>query len=69
MNQARLDTARSVVSVVGTIVAGRAALQRIRQASSDDDRLEMLDAAIHVVAVITGLLVIIRRLRRGQDVA
>jgi hypothetical protein len=69
MNMARFSTARTVFTVIGTIFAGRTALQRIKQARSDADRLELLDAALNAAVVITGLLVIFRRLRRGEEEA
>ncbi|MDQ1617809.1 MAG: hypothetical protein QOE19_378 [Actinomycetota bacterium] len=69
MNLARLNTAKTLISVVGTIFAGRTAVQRIRQARTDQDRLELLDAALNAAVVITGLLVIVRRLRRGEEEA
>jgi hypothetical protein len=69
MNLARLNTAKTLITVVGTIFAGRTAVQRIRQARTDQDRLELLDAALNAAVVITGLLVIVRRLRRGEEEA
>ncbi|MGH8970434.1 MAG: hypothetical protein ACRDV1_10850 [Actinomycetes bacterium] len=56
-----------VITLVGTLLAGRTAVQRIKQARSDDDRLELLDAALNVAVVVTGTLVIVRRLRRGVE--
>ena len=69
MNPARLNTAKTLLTVVGTIFAGRTALQRIKQARNDGDGLELLDAALNAAVVLTGLLVIVRRLRRGEDTA
>ena len=61
-----MKNAKALFTFVGMIFAGRTAIHRIRDATRDDDRLEMLDAAIHIAAVVTGLLVIVRRLRRGE---
>jgi hypothetical protein len=58
---------KTLVSVVGTVFAGRTALARVRQARADQDRLELLDAALNIAVVLTGLLVIVRRLREGKD--
>ncbi|MGZ4594142.1 MAG: hypothetical protein ACXV4A_05350 [Actinomycetes bacterium] len=69
MNPARLNTAKTLLTVVGTIFAGRTALQRIKQARNDGDGLELLDAALNAAVVVTGLLVIVRRLRRGEETA
>ncbi len=62
-----MKKARMVITLVGTLLAGRTAVQRIKQARSDDDRLELLDAALNVAVVVTGTLVIVRRLRRGVE--
>jgi hypothetical protein len=56
----------SILTLVGTAFAGRAAIQRLVQARDDSDRLELLDAALNIAVVLTGLLVIVRRLRRGE---
>ncbi len=58
---------RTLLSLVGTVFAGRTAVARVRQARDDDDRLELLDATINILAVVTGVLVIVRRLREGKE--
>ena len=61
-----MKKAKVLFTFVGTIFAGRTAIQRIRQARTEEDRLELLDAALNAAVVVTGLLVIVRRLR-GED--
>ena len=56
----------SMLTLIGTAFAGRAAINRLIQARDDADRLELLDAALNIAVVLTGLLVIVRRLRRGE---
>ncbi len=65
----RLDmkNAKVLFSFVGMIFAGRTAIQRIHAARTEEDRLELLDAALNVAVVVTGLLVIVRRLRANKD--
>ncbi len=58
---------RSLMTLIGTAFAGRAAINRLRQARDDADRLELLDAALNIAVVLTGVLVIVRRLRQGED--
>ncbi len=58
---------KSMLTLIGTAFAGRTAIARMRQARDDDDRLELLDAALNIVVVITGVLVIVRRLRQGEE--
>ena len=58
---------RSLLTLLGTAFAGRTAIARVRQARDDDDRLELLDAALNIAVVITGVLVIVRRLRQGEE--
>jgi hypothetical protein len=62
-----LKNAKTFATLIGTIFAGRTALQRIKQARVDADRLELLDAVLNVAVVITGVLVIVRRLRQGEE--
>jgi len=61
--------AKTLITIVGTIMAGRTALNRISQAREDGDTLELLDAALNAAVVVTGLIVIVRRLRRGEQEA
>ena len=56
----------SILTLIGTAFAGRAAINRLVQARDDADRLELLDAALNIAVVLTGLLVIVRRLRQGE---
>jgi hypothetical protein len=58
---------RSLLTLVGTVFAGRTAIARLRQARTDQDRLELLDAALNIAVVVTGVLVIVRRLRQGEE--
>jgi hypothetical protein len=62
-----MSNAKVLLSFVGTAFAGRTAIQRIRAAHTEDDRLELLDAALNIAVVITGLLIIVRRLRAHED--
>jgi hypothetical protein len=57
---------RTLLTLVGTAFAGRTAIARLRQARDDEDRLELLDAALNIAVVVTGVLVIVRRLRQGE---
>jgi hypothetical protein len=62
-----MSNAKVLFSLVGAIFAGRTAIQRIRAAHTEQDRLELLDAALNIAVVITGLLIIVRRLRAKDD--
>jgi len=62
-----MKNAKTIVTLVGTAFAGRTALQRVRQARVDSDRLELLDAVLNALVVVTGVLVIVRRLRQGES--
>ena len=61
-----MKKAKTLITIVGTVMAGRTALARMRQARIDADRLELIDAFLNAAVVVTGLIVIIRRLRRGE---
>jgi hypothetical protein len=62
-----MKNAKTLFTVVGTIFAGRTAIQRMRAARTEEDRLELLDAALNAAVVITGLLILARRLRQKED--
>jgi hypothetical protein len=57
----------SLVTIVFTLMSGRTALNRIREAREDGDPWEVLDAALNVAVLVTGLIVVARRLRRGES--
>ena len=59
----------NIVTFVSTVMAGRTAVSRLRQAREDGDRLELIDALLNTVVLVTGTIIIIRRLRRGEDEA
>jgi hypothetical protein len=63
------STIRNLVTFASTVMAGRTALSRLRQAREDGDRLELVDALLNTVVLVTGTIIIIRRLRRGEDEA
>ena len=62
-----MKNAKTAASVVTAVLSGRTAIARIRQAREENNRLEAIDAAIHILAVVTGLLVIVRRLRENKE--
>ena len=64
-----MNNVKSVITFVSTVMAGRTALSRVRQAREDGDRLELADAALNAIVVITGTIIIVRRLRRGEEEA
>jgi hypothetical protein len=64
-----MKSIKSVITFVSTVMAGRTALARLRQAREDGDRLELVDALLNGVVLVTGTIIIVRRLRRGEDEA
>jgi hypothetical protein len=64
-----VNTVKNIVTFVSTVMAGRTAVSRLRQAREDGDRLELADALLNTVVLVTGTIIIIRRLRRGEDEA
>jgi hypothetical protein len=67
MTSVDMAKVRTLITFIGTVLAGRTAIERIRQARDDDDRLELFDAVLNMAVVLTGVLVIVRRLRRGEE--
>ncbi|MEO7979624.1 MAG: hypothetical protein ABI807_01795 [Sporichthyaceae bacterium] len=64
-----MKNVKSIVTFVTTVMAGRTAVQRLKQAREDGDRLELIDALLNAVVLVTGTIIIVRRLRRGEDEA
>ncbi len=64
-----MKSVKSIVTLVTTVMAGRTAIQRLRQAREDGDRLELVDAVLNAIVLVTGTIIIVRRLRRGEDEA
>jgi hypothetical protein len=62
-------TIKNIVTFVSTVMAGRTAVTRLMEAREDGDRLELVDALLNTVVLVTGTIIIIRRLRRGEDEA
>ena len=62
-----MKNVKTLLTIIGTLMSGRTAINRISQAREDGDPWELLDAALNVAVVVTGLVVIVRRLRREQD--
>ena len=62
-----MKNVKFVITLVSTVMSGRTALVRVRQAREDGDRLELVDAALNAVVAVTGTIIIIRRLRQEKD--
>ena len=62
-----MKNAKTIATLIGTALSARTALQRVQQARVDSDRLELLDALLNTAVVITGVLVIVRRLRQDKS--
>ena len=57
----------SLVSIVGQVLVARTAWQRLREVHERGGRVETLDAALNVAALVTGTIVMVRHLRRGEE--
>jgi hypothetical protein len=60
---------KNIVTFVSTVMAGRTAVTRLMEAREDGDRLELVDALLNTLVLLTGTIIIVRRLRRGEDEA
>jgi hypothetical protein len=60
---------KTAITVISTVMAARTALARVRQAREDGDQFELVDAALNALVVVSGVIIIVRRLRRGEDEA
>ena len=62
-----MKNAKALLTFVGMIFAGRTALKRLSHARTEEDKLELIDAALNAAVVITGLLILIRQLREQKE--
>jgi uracil phosphoribosyltransferase len=49
------------------VAAGGSALMALRRARRSGDKLELVDAVVSIAAVITGVLLLLRELRKGDE--
>jgi hypothetical protein len=53
---------------IGTTLFGAISVaKQLKQARYDDDKLRMLDAAVSAAAIVTGVAMLVRELRRMND--
>ena len=64
-----MKNTKALLTFVGMIFAGRTALKRLSHARTEEDTLELIDAALNAAVVLTGLLVLIRQLREKDEEA
>ncbi len=57
----------SIVSIVGQVLVARTAWQRVQEARERGGRVETLDALLNLAALVTGTIVMVRHLRRGEE--
>jgi len=69
VNPKSINNIKNIVTFVSIVMAGRTAVSRLRQAREDGDRLELVDALLNTLVLLTGTIIIVRRLRRGEDEA
>jgi hypothetical protein len=69
VNPKSISNIKNIVTFVSIVMAGRTAVSRLRQAREDGDRLELVDALLNTLVLVTGTIIIVRRLRRGEDEA
>ncbi len=63
----KLTRPGSLVSIVGQVLVARTAWQRVQEARERGGRVETLDAVLNLAALVTGTIVMVRHLRRGEE--
>jgi uracil phosphoribosyltransferase len=56
---------RTLFRIGPHIAAGGSAIAALRRARRSGDKLEMIDAVVSTAAVVTGVLLLVRELRKG----
>jgi hypothetical protein len=60
---------KALMRIGPEVAAGASVVMALRRARRSGDKLELADAVISGLAVITGVLLLIRRLRKGEELA
>jgi hypothetical protein len=55
------------LSIGTSLFSAFSAVKKVRAARSDEDRLQLLDAVLRAAAVTTGIVLLVRELRRMGD--
>jgi hypothetical protein len=62
-----LSDPKTLVTIVGQLLLVRTVLNRFKEARAEGDAFDLFDAAVNAVALVTGTIVLVRRLRRGEE--
>ena len=62
-----MKNARTIVTLLGQLFIARTVLQRVLHARREGDKLEVVDAVLNIAVLATGTIVLVRRLRRGEE--
>ena len=57
---------KTVIRVGPHVASGGSAFMALRRARKSGDKLQLLDAVVSIAAVITGVLLLVRELRKGD---
>jgi hypothetical protein len=60
---------KTIMRVGPHVAAGGSAVLALRRARRSGDRLELLDAVVSAAAVVTGVLLLVRDLRKPESAA
>jgi hypothetical protein len=55
------------LAIASTLFAAFSNVKKVRAARGEGDTLQLLDGAIRVAAVVTGVALLVRELRQGGD--
>jgi hypothetical protein len=58
---------RSLITLGSQALVLRTVVQRLREVREDGDPLELADALLNAVVFVTGTILIVRHLRRGEE--
>jgi hypothetical protein len=62
-----LSNPKTIVTIVSQLLVVRTVISRFREAREEGDALDLLDAAVAAAALVTGTIVLVRKLRRGEE--
>jgi hypothetical protein len=60
-------TFSTYLAIGGTLFAAFSNIKKVRHARGEGDTLQLIDGALRVAAVATGVALLVRELRQGHD--
>ena len=62
-----MKRSKGILGLIGLAFGAFGAVRELREAKGKQDKLALLNAAVNVVAVLTGAALVVRGMRKGDE--